>query len=136
FELIYCGKLPTPALAYFAFERELPSIMVTGSHIPFDRNGINFNMPTREVLKPDEAPILQAVGRVRQREYARPAEQSPFGDDAMFKPGVAPALPEVEPSALAAYRQRYLDFFPPRALEGLSVAVYQHSAVGRDLVAE
>ena len=136
FEVIHCGKLPTPALAYFAFERGLPSIMVTGSHIPFDRNGIKFNMPGREVLKADEEPILRAVARVRCREYQRPSELSPFADDGMFKAGAAPALPEVEPSALESYRRRYLDFFPERALAGLSIAVYQHSAVGRDLLCE
>jgi len=31
--------------------------MVTGSHIPDDRNGIKFNMPWGEVLKADEAEI-------------------------------------------------------------------------------
>ncbi len=29
--------------------------MVTGSHIPFDRNGIKFNRPHAELSKSDEA---------------------------------------------------------------------------------
>ena len=33
------GTIPTPALACYALERGKGSIMVTGSHIPFDRNG-------------------------------------------------------------------------------------------------
>ena len=32
--------------------------MVTGSHIPFDRNGIKFYRPDGELSKADEAPIL------------------------------------------------------------------------------
>jgi phosphomannomutase len=31
--------------------------MVTGSHIPDDRNGIKFNLPTGEILKRDEEGI-------------------------------------------------------------------------------
>src|SRR5690348_12307601 len=37
------GSIPTPALAYYAFSRERASVMVTGSHIPFDRNGYKLN---------------------------------------------------------------------------------------------
>src|ERR1700744_3316467 len=33
------GLLPTPALTYYALERGRGSMMITGSHIPFDRNG-------------------------------------------------------------------------------------------------
>ena len=41
-EPIYYGVIPTPALAYQAMQDKLPCIMVTGSHIPFDRNGLKF----------------------------------------------------------------------------------------------
>ena len=34
----YVGALPTPALAYFGIKNDIPGIMVTGSHIPFDRS--------------------------------------------------------------------------------------------------
>ena len=30
------GHLPTPALTFYALQRKQPSVMVTGSHIPFD----------------------------------------------------------------------------------------------------
>ena len=39
----FCGPLPTPALAFYAQQQGVACIMVTGSHIPFDRNGIKFN---------------------------------------------------------------------------------------------
>src|ERR1700753_3929672 len=37
------GALPTPALASFALARKKGSMMITGSHIPFDRNGYKTN---------------------------------------------------------------------------------------------
>src|SRR5262245_58095443 len=37
-----CGALPTPALALAGLTRGVPAIMVTGSHIPDDRNGLKF----------------------------------------------------------------------------------------------
>jgi phosphomannomutase len=108
--------------------------MVTGSHIPFDRNGIKFNRSGGEVLKEDEAPILDAVARVRAREYARAPADSPFDDAGAFRTGRAPELPAPDEAAETRYRRRYLDAFPAGALEGLRIAFYEHSAVGRDLL--
>lgn len=34
------------------------------------------------------------------------------------------------------YVRRYLDFFPAEGLRGMKVIVYQHSAVGRDLLVD
>ncbi len=128
------GQLPTPALTYYALQHGAPSIMVTGSHIPFDRNGIKFNQARGEILKADEPGILRAVERVRQTEYARERSLSCFADDGMFKPTAVRPLPEVNPQATRAYERRYLEFFPPDALRGLRIVFYQHSAVGRDLL--
>src|SRR4030095_8780579 len=72
----HLGQIPTPALPFCAMQQRRPSIMVTGSHIPFDRNGIKFNKSTGEVLKDDEPAILQAVSRVRRTEYARDRQES------------------------------------------------------------
>src|SRR5688572_23748089 len=44
----HCGFVPTPALALHGFTHGLASMMVTGSHIPDDRNGIKFHTPTGE----------------------------------------------------------------------------------------
>lgn len=49
----YYGVLPTPALAYQAMLDKVPAIMITGSHIPFDRNGIKFYRPDGEITKND-----------------------------------------------------------------------------------
>ncbi|WP_428265688.1 mannose-6-phosphate isomerase, class I [Haliangium sp.] len=132
----YCGRVPTPALTYYGLRHGWPSIMVTGSHIPFDRNGIKFNRPGGEVLKTDEAPILAAVARVRRREYARARTGSRFDDGGWFASGRADPVPPAIDDARALYLRRYLDAFPAGALAGLRVALYEHSAVGRELVAE
>jgi phosphomannomutase len=135
FRIEYQGRIPTPALAHGAISRGRSSIMVTGSHIPFDRNGIKFNRPTGEVLKTDEPSILDAIARVRAVEYPKAKESSSFGDDGMLRGGTR-ELREPVSSARDAYLRRYLDFFPEDALEGRRVVVFQHSAVGRDLLVE
>ena len=132
----YCGRIPTPALMSFAAAKGWPSIMVTGSHIPFDRNGIKFNRSTGEVLKADEAPILRAVEAVRRREYLRAPAESPFDDEGMLRSGQAPEVPEADREARDSFVRRYLDFFPDGALRGTRVVLYEHSAVGRELLAE
>ncbi|MDQ2643941.1 MAG: mannose-6-phosphate isomerase, class I [Myxococcota bacterium] len=134
--LINAGKLPTPALALYALEKRLPAVMVTGSHIPFDRNGIKFYRPIGEVTKQDETPILRAVANARRSEYLRDAASSIFDDSGMLREGQAPELPTVNDEAREGYVARYLGFFGTEALQGLRVVVYQHSAVGRDLLAE
>jgi phosphomannomutase len=58
FEAVDCGALPTPALALEAMRRGAYAVMVTGSHIPEDRNGLKFYRPDGEVTKDDEIVIL------------------------------------------------------------------------------
>jgi phosphomannomutase len=130
------GKIPTPTLTYYALQKGCASVMVTGSHIPFDRNGIKFNKTTGEVLKADEPGILAAVAAVRRVEYTRPEPKSLFRDDGSFIEGERPELPPVNDEARQMYMRRYLDFFPPRGLKGLRMVFFQHTAVGRDLLVD
>lgn len=130
----YLGKIPTPALTFHGIEHRRPHVMVTGSHIPFDRNGIKFGKPGGEVLKEDEAGILAAVAEARNVEYGRGADVSPFDNDGMLKEPVA--LPAVNERGAAAYLERYVNFFPASGLAGKRVVVFQHSAVGRTLLVE
>ena len=127
------GAVPTPALAYLAFSRGKGSIMVTGSHIPFDRNGYKTNTSCGELLKEQEEPIGRAVERVRQALYNQPFASSAFDADGRFKSGHA-ELPAPVDDARAAYAQRYSGFFAGQSLNGMRLLFYQHSAVGRDLV--
>jgi len=117
------GRIPSPALAAYGMARCAPSLMVTGSHIPDDRNGIKFNLPSGEILKEDEAGI-------RAQDVALP--EGLFAADGAFVPGTSAALPEVRTTGLDAYVARYLDFFPAGCLDGLRVGLYEHSGVARD----
>lgn len=124
------GKIPTPALILRSLATGRAGVMVTGSHIPFDRNGIKINKSVGEILKSDEAGILRQVARVRGEEYRRSAATSPFDASGMLKSSLE--LPPLDRAAEEAYSQRYLRVFNPAGLAGLRVLVYQHSAVGRD----
>jgi phosphomannomutase len=122
----YCGRIPSPAVAAYGIARGIPSLMVTGSHIPDDRNGIKFNLPIGEVLKADEAGI-------RAQEVEPPPGL--FDGSGMLGAG-SPALPAEERTAYADYVRRYLDFFPAGCLRGLRVGVYEHSSVARGAYVE
>jgi phosphomannomutase len=119
---VFCGFVPAPAVALHAFAQGIPSLMVTGSHIPDDRNGIKFNRIAGEVLKPDEAGI-------RAQRVVLPAGLFD-ASGALVSPPALPAPLDVTPS----YVRRYIDFFGSDALRGMRVGVYQHSAVGRDVL--
>jgi phosphomannomutase len=121
---IQCGRIPSPAVALFGLERRMPAIMVTGSHIPDDRNGIKFNKASGEILKHDEHGVAAQVVEL---------------DDTLFDPAgffrrQQPAVRPESPEAGERYMARYLDFFERDSLKGLRVGVYQHSAVGRDML--
>jgi phosphomannomutase len=107
-----CGAVPTPALAMAAMQAGAAAIMVTGSHIPADRNGLKFYVPGGEITKADEAAILAALGRPAGALTApRRADAGVGGDWA------------------ARYRGAFGD-----ALKGMRIGVWQHSAVSRDLL--
>tara|TARA_R110002167_G_C12705210_1_gene654293 strand:- start:1442 stop:2812 length:1371 start_codon:yes stop_codon:yes gene_type:complete len=108
-----CGDVPTPALALAAMEAGAAAVMVTGSHIPSDRNGLKFYTPAGEITKAHEAAILAALdGKT----------------DTVTGPGVVQNI-----NAGAAYIARFVTAYGS-ALTGLRIGVYSHSAVGRDLL--
>ncbi|OXV05093.1 hypothetical protein Egran_07138, partial [Elaphomyces granulatus] len=124
------GAIPTPAVMCYAIARGKGSIMVTGSHIPFDRNGYKTNSSCGELMKYQEAPILEQVGLVRERIYSQSAGESLFNERGQFKTGHQ-ELPPEHPDARAAWIDRFTNFFHRATLAGKRLLVYQHSAVGR-----
>lgn len=110
------GVLPTPALALASMGAGQAAIMVTGSHIPADRNGLKFYLPGGEIAKIDEAAIGAALGSV--------SVSVEMGD-------VQRAV-----SAVPSYVSRYVEAFGADALKGLRIGVYEHSSVARDALAE
>jgi len=124
-QVINCGKVPSPALAYYGLERKVPTVMVTGSHIPDDRNGIKYTRVDGEISKDDEAGIRRQIVSI---------PSSLFDENGMFCASSVLGGPSPEASEL--YVARYLGVFPSANFNGQRVGVYQHSAVGRDIVCE
>ena len=117
YSVIYAGALPTPAIAFFASTIKSPCMVVTGSHIPFDRNGLKFYRADGEITKADEVLMLAAVVDV-------PDEIHPF------------TLEIVDQGASIAYIERYVNFFGKSSLTGMRIAIYEHSSVARDILHE
>lgn len=119
--VINCGHVPSPALADYGISHGMPSMMVTGSHIPADRNGIKFNRADGEVLKSDE------------HEINRQVVQLP---DIFDSAGGLRNLTDFGPltDVETPYIARYVNAFGPQALAGLKLGIYEHSAVGRDIL--
>ena len=111
--VIYYGVVPTPALAYVAQEDKMPAIMVTGSHIPFDRNGLKFYRPDGEISKADEQVII-----TEQVEFISLAESAEL---------------TVNNRAAEKYISRYTSLFTMPFLTGKRIGIYEHSSAGRDL---
>lgn len=111
-EVDYYGVIPTPALAVTSMSDNVPAIMVTGSHIPFDRNGLKFYRPDGEISKDDEVAILTS--------------ESELIDFAIF------SLPAVSQRAANAYLARYINLFSEDSLKGKRIGIYEHSSAGRD----
>lgn len=130
------GKIPTPAMALFAMHSNQVSIMVTGSHIPDDRNGIKFYLKDREILKEDEAGIISEIYLVREKEYACLGGASLFNKEGQFKKKIFIHMKKLEKKAKIFYVKRYVDLFPERPLKGKKIVFDQHSAVGREIVPE
>ncbi|KAF9887517.1 hypothetical protein FE257_010095 [Aspergillus nanangensis] len=132
---INLGAIPTPALTSFALNRGKGSIMVTGSHIPFDRNGYKLNTSKGELLKDNEKPIGVAVERTREQLNTQPFSESLFNEQGMLRNGAPSVSPAID-DGRTAYIQRYLDFFEGQTLKGCKILAYQHSAVGRDVLVD
>lgn len=106
-----CGVLPTPALALHAMASGAGALMVTGSHIPADRNGVKFYRPDGEIDKADEAAISALAPGFR-------ADPLPL----------AANLRDETAEAASAYIARYRGFLTGNGLAGLRIGLYEHSS--------
>ncbi|KRA45684.1 hypothetical protein [Devosia sp. Root635] len=114
-EPVDCGTIPTPALALHAMAAGCASVMVTGSHIPADRNGLKFYLPDGEISKADEEGIMAAL-----RDETIPDLAGGVADEAA--------------AAEERYVARFAGLLPEGALAGLRIGVFEHSTVARDLL--
>ncbi|EGQ8058980.1 phosphomannomutase [Vibrio parahaemolyticus] len=113
YDVSYYGVLPTPALAFSAMQDSIPCIMVTGSHIPFDRNGLKFYRPDGEITKADEQSILNS-----SVDFRVPTQLSEL---------------VVDEKASNQYIERYNSLFESDMLQGKRIGIYEHSSAGRDI---
>jgi phosphomannomutase len=125
YDALNCGKVPSPALAHYGFTNGIPSIMVTGSHIPEDRNGIKFDKSRGEILKSDEPGIKSETVNIPDNVFDAGGNLPPDAE-----------APAPVSDAAALYVDRYVNFFGKGRLKGKKIGIYQHSAVGRDLLEE
>jgi phosphomannomutase len=109
--------VPTPALALAAAQDGAGAVMITGSHIPDDRNGLKFYSCDGEITKTDEAAILAALAEGPPRERKT-------------------SVSETDSGVNARYAARYINAFGSEALAGRRIGLYAHSAVGRDVLAD
>ncbi len=122
---ISCGLLPSPALTLHGIQERIAAIMVTGSHIPDERNGIIFNTPQGEILKQDKASI-------RQQQIHIP--MGLFNLSGRFIH--TSATPAETNAATSHYLDRYLSCSQKDSLQGMRIGIYEHSGVGRDILAD
>ncbi|TPK82007.1 phosphomannomutase [Mesorhizobium sp. B2-4-17] len=123
FQPIDCGAVPTPALALYARNNAAAALMVTGSHIPADRNGIKFYGPNGEINKADEAAITRYVAE-RQNVLGSP----PLS--------LGTAWPMRHNEVVAAYRKRVDGLLKADSFSGMRLGVYQHSSVAAELLVD
>lgn len=112
-----CGTVPTPALALHAMAADSAAIMVTGSHIPADRNGLKFYLPDGEISKADEAGIVAVL-----RDETVPDFDGTVADESE--------------AATARYVARFATLLPAGVLDGWRIGVFEHSSVARDLLTQ
>ena len=121
FKAINYGTIPSPAIALYGLHQNCPTIMVTGSHIPDDRNGIKFNKADGEILKADEEQIRAQVVEILAEKFSEEGSLL-----------TVTALSEFNNAAEQHYIQRFINFFPKNCLQGKRIGLYEHSSVSRD----
>ncbi|WJH39655.1 phosphomannomutase [Aliirhizobium terrae] len=113
-----CGTVPTPALALYGFRTGAASLMITGSHIPADRNGIKFYRADGEIDKNDELRIAAIASELASKRIDdTPAEAA-----------------NAQQAVTELFMSRVTSILPPDALKGLKIGVYEHSTVARELL--
>lgn len=148
FDIDYCGRVPTPQVSYWGFSNNIPSIMVTGSHIPYGENGVKYNRNDRELLKTEEKPMLEQVRKIADEEFNKTSDESFFNEDESFKGfdnmsnnqklvylSAKYAVKEENKNIMCEifYFERYKNIFGD-VLKGENITFYEQTSVGREIV--
>lgn len=122
YQPVDCGAVPTPALALRAMAEGVGALMVTGSHIPADRNGIKFYRPDGEIDKADEEAIVALAALAEADETVTVSRPVRFPDETR--------------ETVAGFMERNRGLLAADALAGWTIGIYQHSTVARDMFAD
>lgn len=106
-----CGLVPTPALALYAMRRQAAALMITGSHIPDDRNGVKFYRPDGEIDKVDEEAISALALSCTGLESLSGTPMQNRHDE-----------------VLDEFAARYRGFSAGLGLGGMRIGLYEHSS--------
>lgn len=126
YECFDAGAIPTPALAYTAQLNRALGVMITGSHIPSDRNGIKFYFPWGEILKEDEKEIVENLSCNTKNTL--------FEKGLIDEKNLSSKLKYYD--AKEEYIKRYQDFFSSHIFKNKKIIIYEHSTVARDFLKE
>ena len=127
--ILSCGDVPTPCLAFYSQENKSLAVMVTGSHIPADRNGVKFYLETGETLKHDDQAIFNQYLKLKEENY----KSELFDTSGSFKTKNSPAITDATAECQKLFTTRYTEFFKDVNLGSYKVLFYEHSSVARDL---
>ncbi len=119
------GKVGLPIVANWAVVNQAVALMVTGGNSPTGENGMTWCTPKGEVTRKLAAEILDQEVNLPPGLY---------NEDGSC--GVPYNLPPPTHIAADLYKQRYLNFLPPGALDGVNVGVIIDSSVTSELLAD
>ncbi|MBR9704913.1 hypothetical protein GOV12_05865 [Candidatus Pacearchaeota archaeon] len=143
----YCGKISTPALILWGFNKKIPSIMVTASHNPIGQNGLKFSNGISELLRHEESIISREINQLREFEYHKSWDDSIFdkigffkkdyltntNDEILNKAKIIINDNNINKIAKENYINRYKKIFN-NTINNQKIVFYEQTSVARDII--
>ena len=113
-DVVDVGVLPTPALAWLSVKRDLPAVVISASHNPFQDNGI-------KLFGAGGTKLSEELERTIEDELHRVLDPMTKGPRPLEGHGVGTV--RTEPDVGAAYVDHLLGALDGRTLDGLRIVV-------------
>jgi len=126
-DVVDVGVLPTPALAWMSVRRDLPAVVISASHNPFQDNGI-------KLFGAGGAKLGEALEQAIEDELHRVLDRDLKGPRALEGHGVGTV--RSEPDLGTAYVEYLLGTLDGRTLDGLRIVVDSANGSASGLAAE
>lgn len=147
-DAVDCGMASTPAMFMITIDAERPcdaGIMITASHLPWNRNGLKFFTPEGGLEKADISRVLEiaaeAAGEGAPTGQSASPEAAPSGQS--VSPGTAPSTPGATASSAKVCKRDYMSEYSAfladyirrgagsdRPLEGMKIVVDAGNGAG------